>query len=183
MNARFRMVTLDALLTTAAAPIYSSDFLNPLIVCFRAGQGCLLPRKYSMEEFIATYAAHLKANDKIHLPTWVDVVKTGSFKQLPPIDEDWYYIRAAALCRRLYIRPNLGVGHFKTVFGGRTRRRGAAPERFCKAASGLIRHIFQTLETVGLMEKGANGGRKLTSSGQRDMDLIAGRCAPVVPVC
>eukprot|EP00798_Chlamydomonas_sp_ICE-L_P025349 gene25349-11009_t len=137
----------------------------------------------SPEDFIVTYAAHLKANDKIHLPTWVDVVKTGSFKQLPPINEDWYYVRAAALCRRLYCRPNLGVGHFTVVFGGRTRRRGAAPERFSKASSGLIRHIFQTLETVGLMEKGANGGRRLTASGQRDMDLIAGRLAGPTPIC
>jgi len=31
---------------------------------------------------------------QIHLPTWVDVVKTGVFKQLSPYDEDWYFVRA-----------------------------------------------------------------------------------------
>lgn len=40
---------------------------------------------------------------------------------------------------------------------------------------GLIRHILKNLEAVGLMEKHPNGGRRLTASGQRDMDLIAGR--------
>ena len=44
------------------------------------------------------------------------------------------FLRAAALCRRLYNRPGLGVGHFETVFGGRQRRRGAAPEIHAKAA-------------------------------------------------
>jgi len=48
----------------------------------------------SPDAFIKAYAAHLKSNDKIHLPTWVDIVKTGSFKELPPRDEDWYFVRA-----------------------------------------------------------------------------------------
>ena len=39
----------------------------------------------------------------------------------------------------------------------------------------MIRHILKNLESVGLLEKSANGGRRLTPSGQRDMDLIAGR--------
>ena len=45
-----------------------------------------------------------------------------------------YPCHAAALCRRLYNRPGLGVGHFETSFGGRQRRRGAAPEIHAKAA-------------------------------------------------
>jgi len=82
---------------------------------------------------------------------------------------------AAALCRRLYIRPGMGIGHFKHAFGGRIRTRGCKPEHHGLASSGNIRHILKNLETVGLVEKMPNGGRKLTSSGQRDMDLIAGR--------
>ena len=38
-----------------------------------------------------------------------------------------------------------------------------------------MRHILKNLESVGLLEKHPNGGRRLTASGQRDMDLIAGR--------
>lgn len=33
---------------------------------------------------------------KIEVPTWVDIVKTGSYKELAPYDPDWYYIRAGA---------------------------------------------------------------------------------------
>ena len=31
---------------------------------------------------------------QIQLPAWVDIVKTGSFKELSPYDPDWYYVRA-----------------------------------------------------------------------------------------
>lgn len=43
-------------------------------------------------------------------------------------------------------------------------------------AGGLIRHICKALEEIGILEKSnsVKGGRKLTASGQRDMDLIAG---------
>jgi ribosomal protein S19E (S16A) len=31
---------------------------------------------------------------QMELPEWVDIVKTPRFKELPPCDPDWYYIRA-----------------------------------------------------------------------------------------
>ncbi len=34
---------------------------------------------------------------QIKLPQWVDIVKTGAFKELAPYDPDWYYIRAGNL--------------------------------------------------------------------------------------
>ena len=65
------------------------------------------------------------------------------------------------------VGPNLPTFHPPAAFA-------CAPR-----AGGVIRHILKNLESVGLLEKHANGGRRLTPSGQRDMDLIAGR-VPVV---
>lgn len=71
----------------------------------------------SPHEFVKAYAAHLKRSGKvsylslflfnfiiiiyhffffeqIELPTWNDIVKTGTLKELAPYDPDWYYIRA-----------------------------------------------------------------------------------------
>lgn len=31
---------------------------------------------------------------QIQLPNWVDIVKTGRYKELAPYDPDWYYVRA-----------------------------------------------------------------------------------------
>ena len=69
------------------------------------------------------------------------------------------------------------MGAFRKQYGGRNKRRGVAPEHFAKASGGLIRHILIQLESEGLVEKyeGKKGGRKITSTGQRDLDLIAGR--------
>ena len=114
----------------------------------------------------------VKANDKIQLPTWVDVVKTGTHKQLAPYDQDWYYVRAASVARKLYFRQGMGVGLFRTVYGGRNHLRGCVPEKYKRGAGGCVRHILKQLEAVGLVEKLPSGGRKLTGNGQRDMDLI-----------
>lgn len=48
----------------------------------------------SAEAFIAAYSSHLKRSGKLEIPTWVDIVKTGSQKELAPYDPDWYYVRA-----------------------------------------------------------------------------------------
>ena len=45
-------------------------------------------------DFIRTYAAYLKRTGKLEIPKWVDVVKTGTFKELAPYDPDWFYVRA-----------------------------------------------------------------------------------------
>ena len=50
----------------------------------------------SAEAFIAAYASHLKRSGKLEVPTWVDIVKTGAYKELAPYDPDWYYVRAGA---------------------------------------------------------------------------------------
>ncbi len=38
--------------------------------------------------------------------------------------------------------------------------------------------ILQQLEALRIVEKDPNGGRIITSDGQRDLDRIAGRVAP-----
>lgn len=131
----------------------------------------------SAAAFIKAYAAHLKANDRIQLPPWVDIVKTGAFKELAPYEPDWYYIRAASIARRVYKQQNLGVGALRVHYGGRNKRKGTVPEHFAKASGGLIRHILKQLESLDLVEKStqSKGGRKISAQGQRDMDLIAGR--------
>lgn len=34
------------------------------------------------------------SHPQLQIPDWVDVVKTAPCKELPPLDKDWYYIRA-----------------------------------------------------------------------------------------
>ncbi|CAH0488613.1 unnamed protein product [Peronospora farinosa] len=129
-------------------------------------------------DFIKAYAEHLKRSGKIELPAWWDVVKTASFKESSPADPDWYYIRAASIARKVYLRQYTGVGSLKKVYGGAARK-GVHRQHFQKASGGLIRHILQQLEEMKVVDKcpeGVNkGGRKITSHGQQDLDRIAGQ--------
>uniref|UniRef100_H3G8P8 40S ribosomal protein S19 n=2 Tax=Phytophthora ramorum TaxID=164328 RepID=H3G8P8_PHYRM len=129
-------------------------------------------------DFIKAYAEHLKRSGKIELPAWWDVVKTAAFKEYSPADPDWYYIRAASIARKVYLRQYTGVGSLKKVYGGASRR-GVQRQHFQKASGGLIRHILQQLEEMKVVEKcpeGVNkGGRKISSHGQQDLDRIAGQ--------
>eukprot|EP00966_Prymnesium_polylepis_P019692 454071-Prymnesium_polylepis.1 len=59
-------------------------------------------------DFVIAYAAHLKRIGKIEVPKWADLVKTATHKELAPYDPDWYYIRAAAIARRVYLRAGTG---------------------------------------------------------------------------
>eukprot|EP01083_Nonionella_stella_P121035 363417_1 len=133
-------------------------------------------RDVSASEFIAAYALHLKNSDKFELPKWTDVVKTGIAKELAPYDPDWYYVRAAAIARKVYLQPGVGVGALQRKFGG-AKNRGTRTFTFQKAASGCIRHILQQLLEIKVIELHPKSGRMISRVGQQDLDRIAGQVA------
>ncbi|CAK9021568.1 40S ribosomal protein S19-2 [Durusdinium trenchii] len=123
--------------------------------------------------FIEKYAQHLKRQGKMEIPKWVDIVKTGTHKELAPYSPDWYYVRAASVARRIYLRPHTGVGAL-TKWYGSNERRGTLTEHFHKANGGLIRHILLQLEEIKVVAKDGKG-RIITRIGQQDLDRIAGQ--------
>ena len=130
-------------------------------------------RDVAATDFIAAYAEHLKNSDKFELPVWADLVKTATFKELAPYGDDWYYIRAASIARKIYLRPGLGVGQLRKWYGG-SFRNGARTEHFRKANAGIIRSVLIQLEEMKVTEKLPTGGRRMTRVGQQDLDRIAG---------
>ncbi|GFR13576.1 40S ribosomal protein S19, partial [Trichonephila clavata] len=107
-------------------------------------------------QFVRALAAHLKKTGKLKVPDWVDVVKTGVYKELAPYDEDWFYTRCASIARRLYLRSPVGVKTFAKVFGGR-QRRGTRPSRFCRGSKNIARKAMQALEALKIVEPDTNG--------------------------
>ncbi|XP_064651066.1 small ribosomal subunit protein eS19-like [Lineus longissimus] len=126
----------------------------------------------NQHEFTKALAAFLKKSGKMKIPDWVDIVKSSIYAELAPYDEDWYYTRAASTARHLYIRAPVGVGAFTKIYGGR-RNNGTAPSHFCRSSPSIARNVLKSLENLKLVEKDANGGRRLTSQGRRDLDRIA----------
>lgn len=135
----------------------------------------LTVRDVCPHSFVKAYAAHLKKSGKIELPKWVEYQKTATWKELSPLDNDWYYMRAAAVARRVYLRPGCGVGGLRKAFGGKNRR-GTLKERRGIAVGGVIRSVLQDLEKLKVLEQDPHGGRRITRVGQQDLDRIASQC-------
>ncbi|BGO92500.1 hypothetical protein NBRC10512_000415 [Rhodotorula toruloides] len=130
-------------------------------------------RDVTAEAFIAAYSSHLKRSGKLEVPVWVDVVKTGTGKELAPYDQDWYYVRAAAVARHIYLRKHVGVGALQKLHGGSVNR-GNRPSLHRDGSGSVERKILQSLEKIGVLEKDtARGGRRISVDGQRDLDRIA----------
>merc|ERR1711862_191992 len=105
-----------------------------------------------------------------------DLVKTGTLKELAPLDPDWIYVRTASIVRKVYIRGGSGVGAFTKVYGGQ-QRRGTYTKVFATGSGKIIRYILQQLEEMGLVEQNEDGGRNITKEGQRELDTVAVQAA------
>jgi len=130
----------------------------------------------NQHEFVRALAEFFKKSGKVKVPEWTDVVKLGIYKELAPYSEDWFFTRTASVARHLYIRSPAGVKSFAKIYGGR-KNNGTKPSHFCAGSRSVARKALQALEGLKLVEKDANGGRRLTSQGHRDLDRIAAQIA------
>jgi len=124
-------------------------------------------KKSDPKKFIEICSEELKKIKEIKPTEWSLFVKTGVHKKMPPVNKDWWYIRAASILRKIYLKAPIGVSHLRIEYGGR-KNRGHKPERFRKASGNIIRKILQQLESAELIEKSKNSkkkGRILTEKG------------------
>jgi len=99
------------------------------------------------------------------------------FPSQPPLDPDWYYVRAASLARKLYLNHGLGVGALAHWYGKTTSKRNT-PQKHHSASRKVIRHILNQLEALGIVEKiDKAGGRAITAEGRKDLDTISNSAA------
>lgn len=122
-------------------------------------------------ELIEEVAKELKKSSNIVPPKWSKFVKTGPHKERPPEQEDWWYIRAAALLFTISKHSPVGVERLRTKYGGRENR-GHKPEHFKKASGQIIRTILQQLEKDNLISKNSKG-RVIAPEGQKLLNAIA----------
>jgi len=126
------------------------------------------------QEYNKVLAEELKKIPEFEAPSWSYFVKTSASRARPPIENDWWYKRAASILRQIYIKGVIGVNRLKTKYGGR-KDRGSQPAEFRKASGKIIRLILQQAEKAGLLKKSETKkkGRELTKQGKKFMDDIA----------
>jgi len=124
-------------------------------------------------KFIPVLAETLKGMEEFSVPEWASFVKSGSSRERPPVDENFWYTRAASILRQLYIHGVVGVGKLRTRYGSRKDRGGKA-SKFRKSGGKIIRVILQQAEEAGLVEKVTRlqYGRRLTAQGRDLLDSI-----------
>ena len=68
------------------------------------------------------------------------------------------------------MRKTVGVGRLRKVHGS-TKNRGSRPSHHVDASGSVDRKVMQALEKIGVLEQDEEkGGRRITQSGQRDLD-------------
>ena len=122
--------------------------------------------------FIEKLSKYIKDNiHEVNPPEWALWVKTGVSRERPPDDPDWWYIRAASILRKIYLKGPLGIDDLRKMYGGR-KDRGVKPEHFYPGGGSNIRKILQQLENAGLIQKTPRG-RVLTNKGRSLLDRLA----------
>ena len=119
-------------------------------------------------ELVNRLAEKLEKEKLISPLEWAKFVKTGASKDRVPSQDNWWYLRAASILRRMYVdkRP-IGVNRLRTIYGDKEKNRYSG-QHFRPAGGSIIRHILQQLEQSGLIKKVKienHFGRALTPKG------------------
>jgi small subunit ribosomal protein S19e len=123
------------------------------------------------EALIMKAAQELQKVEEIKPPEWVSYVKTGMNKERPPLQDNWWYIRAASMMRKIYLGNALGVSKLRKAYGGR-KNLGHKPEHKRPASGAVIRKVLQQIEAAGFVKSEKGKGRKLTPKGQSFLNRI-----------
>lgn len=129
-------------------------------------------REIPAEKMIEKIAEELKKTENVKPHPSSLYVKSGVSVERPPIQKDFWFIRSAALLRKIHLNGSTGVERLRNIYGGR-RRRGHKPAHHKKAGGKFIRLMLQQLEKEGLIAKGKKGGRSITPKGQKFLEQIA----------
>lgn len=131
------------------------------------------------QEYNLKLAEALKKLEEFEQPEWSKFVKSGTSKQRPVEDKDFWHKRAASILRQIYKNKIVGVSRLRTRYGSR-KSRGMKPEEFRKAGGKIIRTILQQADKAGLTEiaktikgvKSRKPGRQLTEKGKKFLEAI-----------
>ncbi|AGB02136.1 30S ribosomal protein S19e [Methanoregula formicica] len=123
------------------------------------------------DHIIRRVAEELKKRKEIVPPAWAAFAKTGVHKEMPPEDPDWWFTRAAAVLRRVYVDGPLGVERMRSFYGGK-KNRGSKPNAFRKGSGSILRKSLQQLEAAGLVIHDKTG-RRVSPEGMKFMDNLS----------
>ena len=131
-------------------------------------------------QFINALASFFKEKNIIKIPKYAPLVKTSKAHDCEPINPDYIYYKAAAICRKLYLAKskNIGVGSLRSMFS-KKQRRGSQPPKTFRAGGKIIRDLViqlkakEYIDNYGKNEDESDHGLHLTRTGRSELDKIA----------
>ncbi|MFC6989615.1 30S ribosomal protein S19e [Haloplanus sp. GCM10025708] len=126
------------------------------------------------DELIEELATRLA--DRIDEPDWMTYAKTGQTRDLPPEQDDFWFVRAGSLLRKVAVNGPVGVDRLATEYGGRkrgTNRYAVASAHSDTGSKKIVRTILQQLEEEGFVETAQGEGRRITPEGRSFLDDVA----------
>ena len=127
-----------------------------------------------ISELIEKTSEELKKIEIIKAPDWAMFVKTGPSRERPPVELDWWYMRAASILRKVAVLGPIGVNKLRRKYGG-MKNRGHSPDKYYKGSGKIIRIVLQQLEKAELIkatEKGVHKGKAITPKGVKFFNSI-----------
>jgi len=135
-------------------------------------------RDVPADKLISVLVEVLKKEESIKPHKYAAFVKSGVNAERPPDQLDFWYLRSAAILRKIYLTGPVGAQRLRTVYGGK-KRLGTKPAKHRKAGGKFIRMMLQQLETSGFVAKREKApfGRYITKKGQKIVDTAAAKVA------
>jgi small subunit ribosomal protein S19e len=125
------------------------------------------------EALIEAVAEQLE--DELDEPEWVGIAKTGVSRELPPEQENFWYLRCASLLRKVAIDGPVGVERLRVAYGdstqGSTRFRVRADQK-ARSSGKIIRTALQDLEEADYVAQNPDG-RIVSGPGRAMLDEVA----------
>jgi small subunit ribosomal protein S19e len=124
------------------------------------------------DKLIPRIAEELKKIDTVKPPEWASFVKTGRHREKSPIDEGWWFVRSAAVLRKIYVDGPIGSARLAASFGGKADR-WSKPDKAVRGSRSIARVTVQQLEKSQLIQKEKDGGRVVTGKGRKLIDNLS----------
>ena len=127
---------------------------------------------------IAGLAEKMHGESKISPPEWADQVKTGTHRERPPVQVDWWHTRAAAILRKVAVKGPIGANRISQEYGG-VKDRGVKKNKAVAGSRNISRKILQQLSESGLVVESmntagtVNHGKIVSPKGQSLLDEVA----------
>jgi small subunit ribosomal protein S19e len=124
------------------------------------------------DKLIEKIAKKLAKNKAINPPSWSEAARTGRHREKVTAQKDWWYIRVAAILRKIYLKGPIGTERLASEFGGKSDK-GSKPYHSVKGSRSIIRKGIQQLDRAGLVNTIKGKGRQVSSSGQSILDNLS----------